>query len=417
MSHTKRHRKSLRQAFFPAGLSRFIPGNQVTLLQNGDAYFPALEAAFDRARHEIYLETYIYENDSTGQRIADALKRAALRGVHVHVLIDGYGSKDLPRSMLDNLRADGVNALIYRPKISPWTFRRKRLRRMHRKTAVVDREIAFVGGINIIDDRETTGDMPPRYDFAVSVEGPLVDVIRLPVQRLWSIVAWSYFRKGTVRGGAPPVSISAGGRMSAAFLVRDNFHHRRDIEAAYMRALELAKSEIILAHAYFIPGLDFRHALINAVGRGVRVVLLLQGRVEYFLQHYASRALYGNLLDAGIEIYEYRKGFLHAKVAVIDGHWATVGSSNIDPYSLLLSREANIVVDDEEFGAILTQSLKQTIETEGRRILRGDWKQQPAFFRFMSWLSYGLVRLMMGMTGYDREDIRARNDRTTAHKE
>jgi cardiolipin synthase len=414
MSHTKRHRKSLRQAFFPAGLSRFIPGNQVTLLQNGEAYFPALEAAFDRARHEIYLETYIYEDDATGQRIADALKRAALRGVHVHVLIDGYGSKDLPRSMLDNLRADGVNALIYRPKISPWTFRRKRLRRMHRKIAVVDREIAFVGGINILDDRETTGDMPPRYDFAVAVEGPLVDVIRLPVQRLWSTVAWSYFRKGTVRGEAPPVSISAGGRMSAAFLVRDNFHHRRDIEAAYMRAIELAKSEIILAHAYFLPGLDFRHALINAVGRGVRVVLLLQGRVEYFLQHYASRALYGNLLDAGIEIYEYRKSFLHAKVAVIDGHWATIGSSNIDPYSLLLSREANVVVNDEEFGATLTQSLKQTMETEGRRILKDDWKQQPEFFRFMSWLSYGLVRLMMGMTGYDREDIRAGNDRTTA---
>jgi cardiolipin synthase len=141
-------------------LSRFIPGNQVTLLQNGEAYFPAIEAAFDRAQHEIYLETYIYENDATGQRIADALKRAALRGVNTYVLIDGYGSKDLPRNMLDYLRADGVKALIYRPKISPWTFRRKRLRRMHRKIAVVDREIAFVGGINIINDRETTSDMP-----------------------------------------------------------------------------------------------------------------------------------------------------------------------------------------------------------------------------------------------------------------
>ena len=165
------------------------------------------------------------------------------------------------------------------------------------------------------------------------------------------MVAWSRFRKGTVRGGTLPVSTFAGGQMSAAFLVRDNFRHRRDIETAYMRAIEQAKSEIILAHAYFLPGLDFRHALINAAGRGVRVVLLLQGRVEYFLQHYASRALYGNFLDAGIEIYEYRKSFLHAKVAVIDGHWATVGSSNIDPFSLLLSREANVVVDDEEFGA------------------------------------------------------------------
>ena len=161
MSHGKRHRQRLHQAVIPASLSRFIPGNQVTLLHNGEDYFPAIEAAFDRARHEIYLETYIYENDATGRRIADALKRAALRGVNVYLLIDGYGSKDLPRSMLDYLRADGVKALIFRPKISPWTFRRKRLRRMHRKIAVVDREIAFVGGINIIDDRESTGDMPP----------------------------------------------------------------------------------------------------------------------------------------------------------------------------------------------------------------------------------------------------------------
>jgi len=412
MSRGKRHRHSLHQTVLAASFSGFVPGNQVILLQNGEDYFPAIEAAFDRAQHEIYLETYIYENDATGQRIADALKRAALRGVNAYVLIDAFGSKDLPRSMLDRLRADGVKALIYRPTIFPWWLRRRSLRRMHRKIAVVDREIAFVGGINIIDDREATGDMPPRYDYAVAVEGPLVDVIRHSARRLWSMVAWSYFRKGTIRGGALPVSTSAGGHMSAAFLVRDNFRHRRDIEAAYLRAIGRAESEIILAHAYFLPGVDFRHALVNAAGRGVRVVLLLQGKVEYFLQHYASRALYGNLLDGGIEIYEYRKSFLHAKVAVIDGHWATVGSSNIDPFSLLLSREANVVVDDKEFGATLTHSLKQAMETDGRRILKDNWNQQPAYFRFLSWLSYGLVRLIMGITGSAYENSGAGDERT-----
>ncbi len=410
MPHGKRHRRSFYQAVLSASWSGFVPGNQVTLLQNGADYFPAIETAFDRAKHEIYLETYIYQNDATGQRIADALKRAVLRGVKVYVLIDGYGSKDLPRCMLDRLRTDGVKTLIYRPQISPWTFRRKRLRRMHRKMVVVDREIAFVGGINIIDDRETTGDTASRYDYAVAVEGPLVDVIRLSAQRLWSMVAWSSFRKGTVRAGALPVSTSTGGPMSAAFLMRDNFHHRRDIEAAYMRAIKQAESEIILAHAYFVPGLDFRHALINAAGRGVRVVLLLQGKVDHLLEHYASRALYGNLLDAGIEIYEYHRGFLHAKVAVIDGHWATVGSSNIDPFSLLLSREANVVVADEAFGATLSKSLKKTVETDGRRILVDNWKQQPAGLRFLSWLSYGLLRFMTGISGYARENGRGKNE-------
>ena len=281
---------------------------------------------------------------------------------------------------------------------------------MHRKIAVVDREVAFVGGINIVEDREVTGDMVSRYDYAVAVEGPLVDVIRLSAQRLWSMVAWSSFRKGTVRCGMLPVSTFTGGSISAAFLVRDNFRHRRDIEAAYMRAIKRAGSEIILAHAYFLPGLEFRHALIHAARRGVRVVLLLQGKMEYLLQHYASRALYGNFLDAGIEIYEYRQNFLHAKVAVIDGHWATVGSSNIDPFSLLLAREANVVVDDEAFGASLVHSLKKTVQTDGRQILADDWKQQPAGLRFVSWLSYGLLRLMMGISGYARENGRTNNE-------
>ena len=199
--------------------------------------------------------------------------------------------------------------------------------------------------------------------------------------------------------------------MKAAFLVRDNFHHRRDIEAAYIRAINHAESEIILAHAYFLPGNEFRYALINAVGRGVRVLLLLQGKVEYLLEYYGSRALYGSFLDAGIEIYEYRKGFLHAKVAVIDPHWSTVGSSNIDPFSLLLALESNVVVDDRAFGANLAQSLKKTVETDGRRILRDTWKQRPAALRFIDWLCYGLLRLMKGISGYGGENGRTKNER------
>ena len=402
MPHGKRYRQGLYKTVLPLNLCRFIPGNEVTLLQNGEAYFPALEAALDRAGHEIYLETYIYEDDATGRRLAEALKRAVRRGVKVHVLIDGYGSRELPESLPERLRQGGVKTLIYRPKISPWTFRRKRLRRMHRKIAVVDREIAFVGGINIIDDRETTGDITPRYDYAVAVTGPLVDVIRLAAQRLWSLVAWNTFRQGTMLESEPPAPTAAGGQMSAAFLLRDNIRHRRDIEAAYLRAIDRAQSEIVLASAYFLPGRHFRHALIEAAGRGVRVVLLLQGKFDHPLQHYASQALYGNFLAAGIEIYEFHKSFLHAKVAVVDGHWATVGSSNIDPFSLLLSREANVVVDNEEFGATLTRSLKRAMVRDGVRILRDNWQKQPAALRFKSWLSYGLLRLMTGISGYAR---------------
>ncbi len=378
-----------------------IPNNRITLLQNGKAYFPAIEAALDRAVHEIYLESYIFENDTTGRRIVEALRRAALRGVKTHVLIDGFGSNSLPKTMIDYLKAADVMVLKFRPKISPLTLRRQRLRRLHRKIVVVDQKIAFVGGINIIDDMDMPSQTSPRYDYAVSVEGPLVGEIHASTRRVWSRVAWTRLRPGWGRNnGRQAPSSESRGRMRSAFLVRDNIRHRRDIEDAYLQAIEQSQFEIILANAYFLPGLNFRHALLDAAGRGVRVVLLLQGRVEYRLLHYASHALYGSFLDAGIEIYEYHKSLMHAKVAVIDEHWATVGSSNLDPFSLLLALEANVVVDDEKFAKKLKHSLEQAIKIGARRILQNHWRTQPIRLRLVSWLCYGLVRFMMGMTGY-----------------
>jgi len=201
---------------------RIIPNNHITLLQNGEAYFPAIEAALDRAAHEIYLESYIFKNDNTGRHIAEALRRAALRGVKTHMLIDGFGSNSLPKTMVDYLKASGVRVLKFRPKISPWSLRRRRLRRLHRKIVVVDQKIAFVGGINIIDDMDM-GQTSPRYDYAVSVEGPLVGEIHASNRRVWSRVAWFRFRSGWGRDNdrqAP--STESRGRMRSAFVVRDN---------------------------------------------------------------------------------------------------------------------------------------------------------------------------------------------------
>jgi cardiolipin synthase len=378
-----------------------IPGNRLTLLQNGAEYFPALEAAIDHARREIFLESYIYEYDATGRQISAALERAARRGVTVHVLLDGFGSKTLPRSVVEDLRGAGVQLLFYRPKVSPWSLKRGRLRRMHRKVAVIDTRIAFVGGINIIDDMDAPGQIPPRYDYAVAVEGPLLAEIHESVRRLWILLAWSQLRLRRSRRRVMPQP-AVSGEMEAAFVRRDNLRHRHDIEEAYLDAIASARHEIILANAYFLPGRHFRQALIQAAGRGVRVVLLVQGRVEYLLLHYASRALYGVLLGAGIEIYSYHRSFLHAKVAVIDGNWATVGSSNIDPFSLLLAQEANVVATDSGFAATLRDSLLQAMDEGAQRIAPDSWKLEPFYRRFLAWASYGLVRLLMGVTGYAR---------------
>jgi cardiolipin synthase len=380
----------------------FVNGNRITLLTSGVEYFPALAAEFDAAQREIRLETYIYEDDVAGRTIAAALARAAQRGVATYVMVDGFGSKDLPSELIEGLRAAGVRFLVYRPNISPWTLRRARLRRMHRKIAVIDARVAFVGGINIIDDMDTPKHTPPRFDYAVRIDGPLVARIHPLVERLWALVTATQFRSAFPRlRDLGPFTVPRGGQR-AAIVVRDNVAHRRDIEQAYLAAIRHARSEILIASAYFFPGLSFRRALTDAAARGVRVTLLLQGRVEYVLLHYASRALYGAFLDAGIEIHEYHRSFMHAKVAVIDRHWATVGSSNIDPFSLLLAREANVVIEDDAFAGELRASLLAAIANGATQVRRESWAAQPWSVRALTWASYGLARFLTGVFAYGR---------------
>ena len=381
-----------------------VPGNRLALLESGAEYFPALERAIDGARDEIYLETYIFEDDDTGRRIGAALERAARRGAAVQLLVDGFGSKDLSRALVDRMRAAGVVVLRFRPDISPWTLQTRRLRRMHRKLCVVDRRTGFIGGINIVDDTRHPDAVIPRYDYAVRVEGPVVADMHTATKRLWTLVKWVQLRRRRVvldRPLAPPTVI---GSQAAALVVRDSLRNRRAIEHTYLAAIAQAREEIIIASAYFFPGLDFRHALIAAVRRGVRVVLLLQGQVDYFLMFHASRALYGTLLDAGIEIHEYTRSHLHAKVAVIDGCWATVGSSNIDPFSLLLAREGNLVIEDRDFAHALRASLQAAIATGARRIEPLHWKALALPQRALTWACYQVVRVTSGLFAYGRGD-------------
>jgi cardiolipin synthase A/B len=379
---------------------RFVDGNSLRLLENGAGLFPSLVEEIDRCRLEIYLETYIFADDDSGRMIADALARAAARGATVRVMMDGFGSRELGRGILPRLERSGVQVLVYRPEVARFVFRRHRLRRLHRKLALIDGKVAFIGGINIIDDMHTPGHKPPRYDYAVRIQGPLLRDIQNAVRKLWEMLNWTHFRHEW--SGAPqlPVSPSPAGSQRAALVVRDNLRHRNDIELAYLAAIETARREIVIACAYFLPGQRFRHALLAAASRGVRVVLLLQARVEYVLLHYASRALYGSLLEGGVEIVEYHRSFMHAKVAVIDGEWATVGSSNIDPFSLMLAREANVVVLDRTFAGELRASLERAIVDGGRPVAPQHWKRRSWADRALTWMSYGFGRFVMGMLGY-----------------
>lgn len=378
-------------------MAQFVGGNRITLLRSGAEYFPALIAECDAARREIHLETYIFEADETGRAVAQALVRAARRGVATHVMVDGFGSQSLDRELVAGMREAGVRFLVYRRNISPWTLRRTRLRRLHRKIVIVDAAVGLVGGINLEDER-----VVPRLDYAVRVEGPVTAAMYPAVKRLWDRVNAAGI--GSHYPVAPRLAPSAEprGDQRAAFVVRDNILHRRDIEQDYLAAIAAARQEILIANAYFLPGRTFRRALLDAAARGVRVTLLLQGRVEYILQHYATRALYGPFLDAGIAINEYQQGFLHAKVAVIDRHWATVGSSNIDPFSLLLAREANVIIDDGRFARELHEDLTRAITGAALEVHRDRWRDQPLTARWLTWACYGLVRFMTGVFAYGR---------------
>ncbi len=369
------------------------------LLVTGDEYFPALLAAIEGARVSIHLETYIYADDNIGHRVTDALAAAASRGVQVRVLIDGYGGGEYARRLVTALGVQGAEVRIFRPE-RWWRLERKLLRRLHRKITVIDDRLAFVGGINIIDDRNVPpaerGRVGPRFDFAVACEGPIVAPIALAVKQLWWML--SIVRPSAQSGPRPrietqPRLTALPGGVAASFLLRDNLRHRRTIERAYLEAIEGARYEIVLANAYFIPGRRVRATLLDAAARGVRVRLLLQGRVEYAIQHYAQRALFGQLLAAGIEIHEYRPAYLHAKVGVVDGRWATVGSSNIDPYSLLLAREANVVVYDASFAQRLEAVLLQAIEKDALRVRPEDYARRGLLERAFNWIAYGIVRL------------------------
>ena len=376
-------RHAALQAWTLVPAPRFVGGNQIELLQGGDALFPSMVQAIDAAVREIFLATYIFHDDPAATIVADALKRAVVRGVSVHVVVDGFGSIATMPRVRAMFSGSGVQLEVFRP-LDRWYawLQPGQLRRLHQKLCVCDEDLAFVGGINLIDDRHDMNhgwSDAPRLDFAVAVRGPLAQAVHATARAMWARAhLWRGWR-GEMRDlarsrrpvkealtllrelrGAQPAQDSGATElatqpMSAAFLVRDNLRQRRVIERSYVEAIRHARERVDIAVPYFYPGHGFRTALRKAAKRGVRVRLLLQGKIDYRIAALAAQALYDEMRSTGIRIFEYTPAFLHAKVAVVDDNWATVGSSNIDPLSLLLNLEANVVVRDASFAAALSQ--------------------------------------------------------------
>jgi len=416
-------------------------GHQLKLLQNGTALFPALVEAMDAARSVVHLETYIFEFAGSALSVAEALERAALRGVTVRLVIDGVGTPRMPAEWAQRFAKAGVRWRVYAPLGRLGLLLPSRWRRLHRKLCVVDGTVGFCGGINIIDDQDDVALgrlLAPRLDFSLQVAGPLVDDMVETMEQLWWRLqavrkarqrefraAWQALRatrpvgdfsrllaKIEVQtdfdlpgiaafdaGETAPAPLGVDGAR-AALLLRDNVSHRHDIERAYLKAIGEARHDIVIANAYFIPGRKLRRALLLAVGRGVRVRLLLQGKYEHFFQYRAARPVYQTLLNAGVEIHEYAPSALHAKVAVLDRRWATVGSTNLDPLSLLLAREANVMTTDRRFATLLHDCLDDHVNRSGQPLQADSLSRRPRYQRVLDRIAFGIMRAVLFVTGH-----------------
>jgi cardiolipin synthase len=346
--------------------SHWVPGNRIELLENGEGYYPRVFEAIAAAGREVLLETFILFDDKVGQQLQQALLAAAARGAEVHVLVDGWGSPDLPASFTQPLLDAGVRLRSFEPVQRLFGARINLLRRMHHKLVVVDGRVAFVGGINYsIDHLEEFGPLA-KQDYAVEVEGPLVGQIQAfcranlqapqPARGQW-LRRW---RASLARHGVRDVHEDGA---VAAFVTRDNNEHRTDIERHYRAAVRSARQRILIANAYFFPGYRLLRDLRRASRRGVQVDLVLQGHPDQPWVKRATELLYRHLIRADVRVYEYNERPLHGKVAVVDDIWATVGSSNLDPTSLSLNLEANVVVRDEAFARHLRERIDDLLET------------------------------------------------------
>ncbi|KJK17001.1 cardiolipin synthase ClsB [Pseudomonas sp. NPDC087612] len=379
--------------------SQWRPDNQVQLLINGEDYFASAFAAIEQARAEILLETFIIFEDKVGKQLQQLLIAAARRGVKVEMLVDGYGTADLSLDYLRELSDAGVHLQAFDPSPKRLGMRTNLFRRLHRKILVVDGEVGFVGGINYCADHLADFGPMAKQDYAVQVRGPIVADLQRATLTL--LEQQSALKPGTRRWWQRRVPIAADSEQASMTLcIRDNQDHPNDIEQHYLRALNGARERITIANAYFFPGYRLLRAIRNAARRGVKVTLVLQGMPDMPWVRLCSRLLYNYLIRDGVRIFEYCERPLHGKVALVDRHWSTVGSSNLDPLSLALNLEANLVIRDQTFNSRLHEHLQELTAHRCKpvslqRALRGYWWRAPLIF-----LTFHFIRRFPAVIGW-----------------
>ena len=331
--------------------------NLVELLENGEAYFPRVFEAMRQAKSEILLETFIVFEDKVGNELQQVLIDAAKRGVRVTASLDGFGCGELSTAFLAALSEAGVRIQIFDPAPKRFGIRTNWFRRLHRKIVVVDGTIAFIGGINFSADHLADFGPEAKQDYSVEVQGPAVaDIHHFALLQSGRPARAKYWWQRRRQRRQELAFTDHDGQVRLVY--RDNGEHTTDIEEVYRQVLRSAQRRVVIANAYFFPGYRLLREIRNAARRGVDVRLILQGQPDMMVAKLAARMTYDYLLKSGVQIYEYCERPLHGKVALVDEDWSTVGSSNLDPLSLSMNLEANVLIRDRAFNRILSERLE-----------------------------------------------------------
>ena len=351
-----------------------LEGNSIRTLVNGDQIFPAMLEAVRSAQKTITLETYIYWSGEIGREFADALSQRAKAGVPVYVIIDSYGGIKLDKDVIERMREAGVHVRMYHP--FKWfqilNFQRMN-RRSHRKLLIVDGRIAFTGGVGIADNWLGNADSAEHWrDNHYRLEGPIVGSLQAVFMDHWLeengevFLAEEFFPEIKTHGTLPAQCVKSNADTDTS-----NAH------ALALYALASARNEVTLATAYFVPDSVTRQALIEPRQRGVRVQIIVPGPItDYHVVRWASRSLWGELLQAGIEICEYMPTLYHCKMMIVDDEFVSIGSVNIDNRSFRLNDECNVNVFDREFAHEQMQLIRDDL-TKCQQVTYEKWRNRP----------------------------------------
>lgn len=372
--------------------------NKVQLVRGGKEYFELLLQLINRATTSIHLQSYIYENDETGRLIANALKAAARRNVTVYLLADGYASREISRDFIHELTACGIHFRFFEPLLKSKYFYFGR--RMHHKIAVVDARFSLVGGINISNRYNDMPGKPAWLDFIVFTEGDISYEL--------CVLCWKTWNSFPARISHLPckenqLDFQFAPSQNCMVRMRRNdwVRGKTEISASYKEMFRNAKSEITILCSYFLPGKIMRRSLKNAAKRGIKIRVIAAGRSDVILAKQAEKWLYDWLLRNNISLYEYQPAILHAKIAVCDNEWLTIGSYNINDISAYASIELNLDISNTAFAGMVTKKLEEIIDHDCIPITSEEHaRTKNIFVQFSRWCAYKIIRILFKLVTF-----------------